>query len=174
MAAHRKRGKLVPLAVVLSVLVVAAVGGYALAGSHAPETVNLASAPGASGQHVTVTACLASGKFTRVSVAAAARCPVRSAPVHWAAQSSAPGASSQHVTVTACLASGKFTRVSVAAAARCPVRSAPVHWAAQSAALLHPHRAPLPRPLRPGIQLGSAASPSPGIPATHVAEPGHH
>jgi len=36
---------------------------------------------------VTVTACLASGKLTRVSVAAAPKCPARSAPFHWAAQS---------------------------------------------------------------------------------------
>ena len=55
MAAHRKPGKLVLLAAALCVLVAAAVGGYALAGSRPPETVNLASASAASGQHVTVT-----------------------------------------------------------------------------------------------------------------------
>ena len=67
MAAHRKPGKLVSLAAVLFVLMTAAVGGYALAGnrvteladSHAPQTVKLASPWSASGQHVTVTACLA-------------------------------------------------------------------------------------------------------------------
>jgi len=95
MAAHRKSRKLVPLVAVLSVLAAAAVGGYALAGNHAteladsraPETVNLANTAGASGQHVTVTACLASGKLARVSVAAAPKCPAKSAPFHWAAQS---------------------------------------------------------------------------------------
>ena len=91
MADHRKPRKLVPLAAVLSVLVAATVGGYALAGSRAPETVNLASASGASGQHVTVTGCLASGKLTRVSVAAAPKCPAKSARLHWAAQ---PGTAS--------------------------------------------------------------------------------
>ena len=96
------------------------------------ETVNLAKPSGASGQHVTVTACLASGKLARVSVAAAPRCPAKSAPFHWAAQSGRAGTSGQHVTVTACLASGKLARVSVAAAPRCPAKSAPFHWAAQS------------------------------------------
>ena len=134
MAAHRKPRKLVPLAAALCVLVAAAVGGYVLAGSRSPEAVDLASVIGASGQHVTVTACLASGKFSRVSVAAAPKCPAKSAPFHWAAQSGAAGASGQHVTVTACLASGKFSRVSVAAAPKCPAKSAPFHWAAQSGA----------------------------------------
>jgi hypothetical protein len=87
MATHRKPRKLVPLAAALSVLAAAVVGGYALAGSHAAEAVNLASASGASGRHVTVTACLASAKLTRVSVAAAAKCPAKSARLHWAAQS---------------------------------------------------------------------------------------
>ena len=88
MAAHRKRGKLVPLAAALLALVAAAVGGYALAGnrvmeladSHGPQTVKLASPWSTSGQHVTVTACLASGKLSRVSVAAL-RCPDRKSVV---------------------------------------------------------------------------------------------
>jgi len=155
MADHRKSRKLVPLAAVLSVLVAAAVGGYALAGSRAPETVNLASTSGASGQHVTVTACLASGKLTRVSVAAAPKCPATSAPLYWAAQSGPAGASGQHVTVTACLASGKLTRVSVAAAPKCPAKSARLHWAAQPGTASSP--SPLPRP-------SSSSSPSPGSP----------
>lgn len=87
MAAHRKPRKLVPLAVVLCVLAAAAVGGYALAGSRAAEGVNLTSASGASGQDVTVYACLASGRLTRVSVAAAPKCLAKSARVRWAAQS---------------------------------------------------------------------------------------
>ena len=155
MADHRKSRKLVPLAAVLSVLVAAAVGGYALAGSRAPETVNLASTSGASGQHVTVTACLASGKLTRVSVAAAPKCPAKSAPLHWAAQSGPAGASGQHVTITACLTSGKLTRVSVAAASKCPAKSARLHWAAQPGTASSP--SPLPRP-------SSSSSPSPGSP----------
>ena len=155
MADHRKSRKLVPLAAVLSVLVAAAVGGYALAGSRAPETVNLASTSGASGQHVTVTACLASGKLTRVSVAAAPKCPATSAPLYWAAQSGPAGASGQHVTITACLTSGKLTRVSVAAAPKCPAKSARLHWAAQPGTASSP--SPLPRP-------SSSSSPSPGSP----------
>ena len=139
MAVHRKPGKLVPLAAVLSVLAAAVVGGYALAGNHAteladsraPETVSLANTAGSSGRHMTVTACLASGKLTRISVAAATKCPARSAPLHWAVQPGTAGASGRHMTVTACLASGKLTRISVAAATKCPARSAPLHWAAQ-------------------------------------------
>ena len=94
MAAHRKPGKLVSLAAVLFVLMTAAVGGYALAGnrvteladSHAPQTVKLASPWSASGQEVTVTACLASGKLSAVSVAAL-KCPANSATLRWAVRS---------------------------------------------------------------------------------------
>jgi hypothetical protein len=132
MAAHRKPRRLVPLVAALCVLVGAAVGGYALTGSSAPETVNLASASAASGQHVAVTACLTPGKLTRVSVAAAPRCPAKSAPVHWIAQSGPSAASGRHVAVYACLASGKLTRISVAAAPRCPAKSTPVRWAVWS------------------------------------------
>jgi hypothetical protein len=148
MAAHRRPGKLVPLAVGLFVLVTAVVGGYALAGnrvteladSHAPQTVKLASPWAASGQHVTVTACLASGKLSPVSVAAL-KCPANSATLRWAAQSSPAGASGQHMTVTACLASGKLSPVSVAAL-KCPANSATLRWAAQSSPAASPSALP--------------------------------
>ncbi len=159
MTAHRKPRKLVPLAVVLCVLVAAAVGGYALAGSRVPEAVNLASASGASGRDVTVYACLASGKLTRVSVTAAPKCPAKSAPLHWAAQSGPSGASGRNVTVYACMASGKLTRVSVAAAPKCPAKSARLHWAAQSGPASSP--SPLPHP-------SSSSSPSPSSPPSPV------
>lgn len=94
MSAHGKSGKLVLLAGVLCLMVAAAFGGYAaannrnLANSRVPETVNLAGGQaGASGQDVTVHACLASGKLTRVSVAAAPKCPAKSVPVQWSVQS---------------------------------------------------------------------------------------
>jgi hypothetical protein len=87
MAAHRKSRKRMPLAIVLFLLLAAAGGGYALAGNRTQETVNLASASGASSRDVTVSACLASGKLTRVSLAAAPKCPAKSARVHWAGQS---------------------------------------------------------------------------------------
>ena len=76
MAAHRKPRRLVPLVAALCVLVGAAVGGYVLTGSTAPETVNLASSSAASSQHVTVTACLTPGKLTRISVQWPASRPV--------------------------------------------------------------------------------------------------
>src|SRR5215469_11643993 len=162
MAAHRKPGKLVSLAAVLFVLMTAAVGGYALAGnrvteladSHAPQTVKLASPWSASGQRVTVTACLASGKLSAVSVAAL-KCPATSATLRWAAQSGPSGASGQRVTVTACLASGKLSAVSVAAL-KCPATSATLRWAAQS------------RPassLRPLPRQSSSSSPVPTSPS---------
>lgn len=94
MSAHGKSGKLVLLAGVLCLMVAAAFGGYAaannrnLANSRVPETVNLAGGQaGASGQDVTVHACLASRKLTRVSVAAAPKCPAKSVPVQWSVQS---------------------------------------------------------------------------------------
>src|SRR6202023_2411824 len=72
MAAHRKsRKKLVPLAAVLAV---AAAGVFALATNRAPEAADFTSAIGTSGHQVTVTACLVSGKLTRVSAAAAPEC----------------------------------------------------------------------------------------------------
>ncbi len=93
MSAHRKSRKLIPLAAVLCLMVAAAFGGYAaannrtLANSSVPETVNLAGAQGgASGQDVTVHACLASGKFTHVSMATP-KCSAKSIPVQWTVQS---------------------------------------------------------------------------------------
>ena len=130
MAAHRKPRRLVPLVAALCVLVGAAVGGYVLTGSTAPETVNLASSSAASSQHVTVTACLTPGKLTRISVAAAPKCPAKSAPVHWAAWSGPSAASGQRVTVTACLTPGKLTGVSLAAGRKCPAQSVSVRWVA--------------------------------------------
>jgi hypothetical protein len=87
LAVHRKYRKLSLVAVVSCVAVAAAVGGYALGGGGGAASVNLASASGASGRGVTVYACLASGKLTRVSMGTAPKCPARSALVQWAAQS---------------------------------------------------------------------------------------
>jgi hypothetical protein len=84
---HRKPSRLVPLAAALSVLVVASVGGYALAGHRAPKATSPVRASSASVQQVTVAACLVSGKLTRVSAGAAPRCPAKSAALHWVAQS---------------------------------------------------------------------------------------
>jgi hypothetical protein len=131
LASHRKRKKLAPLAATLSVLVAVAVGGYALAGGRAPETVDLASAAAAVTQHVNMTACFTSGKLTRASVTDAARCPAKSAPFHWAVQRGSAGSGTQHVNVTACVTSGTLTRASVTGVARCPAKSARFHWAVQ-------------------------------------------
>jgi hypothetical protein len=86
MAAHRNSRSFAPLVAVLCLLVAAAFGGYALAGNRHHETVNLAGASDTSGRNVTVHACLASGKFTRVSMTAAPKCPANAVPVQWVAQ----------------------------------------------------------------------------------------
>ena len=90
MSAHTKSRKLVPLAAVLCLMVAAAFGGYAVAGSRAPQTVALAGASGGSGQDMTIHACLASGKLTHVSVAAAPKCPAKAVPIQWVAQGVLP------------------------------------------------------------------------------------
>jgi len=135
MAAHRKRRKFIPLALVLCVLMAAAIGGYALAGNGAAETVNLASASGVAGQNATVYACLASGKLSQVSTTAAPTCPAASTPVHWAGQIGGSGATGAYTTVYACLASGALTSVSATAAPTCPAKSAGVHWAVRASGL---------------------------------------
>ena len=87
MAAHRNPRKLIGLATVLCLMMVAAIGGYAVANSRAPATLNLAGAQGgASAQTVTVHACLAAGKLTHVSMATT-NCPAKSVPVQWSVQS---------------------------------------------------------------------------------------
>ncbi len=131
MPAHRKTRKLVPLGAVVSVLVAAALGGYALAGGHA-DAVNLANASGTSAKDATVSACLRSGKLTRVSVTAAPKCGAKSDPVSWPALSASADTSSQDTTVSSCLRSGKLTRVSVTAAPKCWGKSVPVSWATLS------------------------------------------
>jgi hypothetical protein len=132
MPAHRKTRKLVPLGAAVSVLVAAALGGYALAGGQAADTVNLAHASGASGKHATVYACLRSGELTRVSVSTAPNCPANSVPVRWATQSGSADTSGPDATVYSCLKSGNLTRVSVTTAANCRARSVPVSWATLS------------------------------------------
>jgi hypothetical protein len=93
MAVHRNPRKLIPLAAVLCLLVAAAFGGYAVAGSRAPEAANLTGASATSGHAMTVYACLASGKLTDVSVATAPTCPAKAVPVQWAAQRVLPSPS---------------------------------------------------------------------------------
>ena len=73
---------------------VASLVGNAAANNRSPadsrlsETVNLAGAQGsATGQTVTIHACLASGKLTHVSMGAVPNCPATSVPVQWSAQS---------------------------------------------------------------------------------------
>jgi hypothetical protein len=98
MSAHESFRKLIPLAAVLCLMVAAAFGGYAISNNHAlanspaSVTLNLASAQrGTGGKNMTVYACLASGKPTRVSVAAAPRCPAKSVLVQWSVQSGVAG-----------------------------------------------------------------------------------
>jgi glycosyl hydrolase family 12 len=94
MSAHGKSRKPVLLAAVPCLLVAAAVGGYAVANNHSPangrgaETLKLAGAQGStSGKNTTFFACLAGGKLTHVSMAAAPTCPAKSVLVQWSGQS---------------------------------------------------------------------------------------
>ncbi|HEY0935226.1 MAG TPA: hypothetical protein VGD91_15970 [Trebonia sp.] len=95
MSAPRNSRKLVTLAAVLGLMVIAAFGGYAAASSRTPaarltESASLAGAQAsAASRPVTVHACLAGGNLTRVSVTRAARCPARSTPVQWTGQAGA-------------------------------------------------------------------------------------
>ena len=88
MPAHGNPRKLVGLATVLCLMMAAAIGGYAVENNRAPATLNLAAAQGGvSPQTMTVHACLAAGKLTQVTVAAAPNCPANSVPVQWSVQS---------------------------------------------------------------------------------------
>jgi hypothetical protein len=95
MSTHRQSRKFIPLAAGLCLLAAAAYGGYAVAGDNAPTASHLTEAAnvggaqnGAAGQNVTIYACLAGGKITRVSVASAPKCPAKSVLVQWTAKSS--------------------------------------------------------------------------------------
>jgi hypothetical protein len=88
MAAHSNSRRLIPLATGLCLMMAAAVGGYAVAGNRASQTVNLANAKGSpADQAITVYACLTSGKLTLVSAVAAPKCPANAVPVQWSVQS---------------------------------------------------------------------------------------
>ncbi len=87
MAAHGKPRKLIGLAAVLCLMMAAAIGGYTVAHSRTPATLNLAAAQGGvSPQTMTVHACLAAGRLTQVSVTTPT-CPANSVPVQWSVQS---------------------------------------------------------------------------------------
>ena len=102
MAAHSNSRSLIPLAAVacLAIAMAAGFGGYSLAGSRAPEAVNLTGASGTSGNGVTIYACLASGKLTRVTVATAPICRAPSVLVQWTAQSGPASTPTPHPSVS--------------------------------------------------------------------------
>lgn len=86
MAAHRKRKKVIGIAAGLGLLMAAGFGGYSVANSNSPETVNLAGAQASTfGQSITLHACLISGKLTQVSQTRP-NCPANSVPVQWSVQ----------------------------------------------------------------------------------------
>jgi hypothetical protein len=85
-------------------LAAAAFGGAALASGgstpRTPLTVNLDGEAGTTGLGVTVYACLASGRLTHVTVAAAPNCPAGSVRVHWSGQSDPTSAPTSPAPVT--------------------------------------------------------------------------
>jgi Glycosyl hydrolase family 12 len=182
MANHRKPRKLLPLAVVgaLSVLAgAAAAGGVALAGGTpaAPQAATLDSAwvtsamvdsfargvPDSGGGNVLVYACLASGKLTGVSVTAPT-CPADAVRLHWVAQASAPSSPSPVTIASASASPSPSSRQSPKAR---PTR-VPVAPATSPTS-------PGPSPLRPPPSSRptptSSATPVPIAPSTAPAQP---
>jgi len=136
-AAHGKPRRLVPVVLALFVVAAAAGCGSALSGSRAPHAVMLDNASVASiasvasGQQVTVSACLSAGKLTRVSLTVALKCPAHAVRARWSARSG-PAPASGHGAVYACLSAGELTRVSVTAALKCPAHAVRARWSALS------------------------------------------
>jgi len=125
-----------------------------------PRAVNLASASGVSGRHVTVHACLASGRLTRVSWLPPRGVRLKSARLQWVAQSGLAGVSSQDLTIYACLASGRLTRVR-----RPPPRGVRLSGL-RSSGLRCPHPALSPSPVHTASSSPSPSSPPSPIPTT--------
>jgi len=109
------------IAVALCGLAAAACGGSAASGTSRT-----------SGQDPAVSACLASGQLTRVSLGSAPKCPAGSARIRWTVRSGPAAGSGPGSTVSACLASGMLTRVSQGRAPACPAGSVRVRWAVRS------------------------------------------
>ena len=121
MFAHGRASMRVLIAVALCGLAAAACGGSAASGT-SPT----------SGQDPTVSACLASGRLTHVSLGSAPKCPAGSARIRWAVRSGPAAGSGPGSTVSACLASGVLTRVSPGSGPGCAAGSARIRWAVQS------------------------------------------
>src|SRR5579863_6717161 len=109
------------IAVALCGLAAAACGGSVASGTSRT-----------SGQDPAVSACLASGQLTRVSLGSAPKCPAGSARIRWTVRSGPAAGSGPGSTVSACLASGMLTRVSQGRAPACPAGSVRVRWAVRS------------------------------------------
>jgi hypothetical protein len=125
MSAHRKTRKVVPVAAALTLMALAAGGGYAFAQSRGTpaaslsDSVNLSAQQGAAGSHqVTIYACLGGGTISRVKAGSAPHCGRGSSVIHWAAQS---GKS----TTPAAPASPSATASPSAPASSAPASSAP-------------------------------------------------
>ncbi len=92
---HRKPKRIIPLAAALSLMGAAAYGGYAIAGSgtSSPGITDAANVAAAHhgpprGKSLTVYACAADGKLTRLTVGRAQKCPAHTVPVHWSVKAS--------------------------------------------------------------------------------------
>lgn len=179
MANHRKPRKLLPLAVIgaLSVLAgAAAAGGVALTGgSPAPQAATLDSAwvtsamvdsfaravPDSTGGNVLVYACLASGKLTGVSVSAPT-CPANAVRLHWVAQSSPASSPSPVATASASPSPSPSPKAKRTHAPVAPSSSpSPTSPSPTSPSPTSPSPSPLRTP-------SSSASPSPTQSATPV------
>src|ERR1700753_2019221 len=102
MSAHRRPRKLIQLSAALGLMAAAALGGYAVAGSHSPTNSSLTEAANVSGSghSLTIYACLAGARLTHVSTKAP-KCGSGSSLVQWNAQSGPAAGGQPTPTATA-------------------------------------------------------------------------
>src|ERR1700761_1656017 len=102
MSAHRRPRKLIQLSVALGLMAAAALGGYAVAGSHSPTNSSLTEAANVSGSghSLTIYACLSGGRLTHVSTKAP-KCGSGSSLIQWNAQSGPAAGAQPTPTATA-------------------------------------------------------------------------
>ncbi len=109
----------------MCLLLVAALGSYALVHGGSSGTLDFASA---SGQQLTAFGCQTSAQVTDVSVSSAPKCPANSTTVHWSVPTRSVGLAGHDVTVYGCLKYGAPTQLSVASATNCTSSTTPAQW----------------------------------------------
>jgi hypothetical protein len=109
----------------MSLLLVAALGSYALVHGGTSGTLNFADG---SSQQLTAFGCKTSAQVTDVSVSSAPKCAADSTTVHWSVPARSVGLAGHAVTVYGCLKYGAPTQLSVASATNCTSSTTPAQW----------------------------------------------